>query len=173
MRAAATILRELAAVLPQAANDGAVALEQAMVRANRIFTSGAGRSGLMLTAFTNRLMHLGLSAHRVGDVTSPAIRAGDLLIVASRSGSTAGPLANAHIAAASGAAVVAVTADPLSPLAQCASATLVVASSPSVQPMGSLFEQALLLTLDAVVLDLMYELQETDESMRERHATME
>ncbi|AWE41992.1 SIS domain-containing protein [Actinobaculum sp. 313] len=115
MRAAATILRELAAVLPQAANDGAVALEQAMVRANRIFTSGAGRSGLMLTAFTNRLMHLGLSAHRVGDVTSPAIRVGDLLIVASRSGSTAGPLANAHIAAASGAAVVAVTADPLSP----------------------------------------------------------
>jgi len=36
-----------------------------------------------------------------------------------------------------------------------------------------LFEQVLLLTLDAVVLDLMRELQETDESMRERHATME
>ncbi|MBE6483279.1 MAG: SIS domain-containing protein [Actinomycetaceae bacterium] len=174
MKATGMILNELATVLPQiAGDDGAVALERALVRANRIFTSGAGRSGLMLAAFTNRLMHLGLSAYRVGDVTTPAIHTGDLLIVASRSGCTAGPLNNARVAAASGAEVVAVTADPLSPLAQCATTTLVIPTSPSAQPMGTLFEQVLLLTLDAVVLDLMRELQETDESMRERHATME
>ena len=43
----------------------------------------------------------------------------------------------------------------------------------SVQPMGSLFEQGLLLVLDAVILILMERLRLTSEEMYDRHARLE
>ena len=47
--------------------------------ARRVFVTGAGRSGLVARAFANRLMHLGMSVHVVGEVTTPAIERGDAL----------------------------------------------------------------------------------------------
>ena len=45
----------------------------AILSADRVFIAGKGRSGLQMKAFAMRLMHLGLSAHVVDDVTPPAI----------------------------------------------------------------------------------------------------
>ena len=76
-----------------------------------------------------------------------------------------------------------ITIDADSPIAANASIVLPIAApSPKVagdtgarsaQPMGSLFEQALLLILDAMVLVLMEKMGETAETMFARHAVLE
>ena len=64
-------------------------LADAILKAKRIFVAGAGRSGMMARCFVMRLMHMGLQAYMVGEVVTPGIAAGDLLLIASGSGETA------------------------------------------------------------------------------------
>lgn len=66
--------------------------------APRVFVAGAGRSGLALRMAAMRLMHLGLAVHVAGDATTPAISEGDLLLVASGSGTTAGVVQSVNTA---------------------------------------------------------------------------
>ncbi|MDT5127294.1 MAG: 6-phospho-3-hexuloisomerase, partial [Mycobacterium sp.] len=54
--------------------------------ARAVFVIGNGRSGLATQMAAMRLMHLGLRVHVAGEVTAPAIGAGDLLIAVSGSG---------------------------------------------------------------------------------------
>src|SRR5271155_1766031 len=110
------ILHELERTL--AAVSGAeVAVAQRMIlAANRVFVTGAGRTGLALKMAAMRLMHLGLVVHVAGEVTTPAIGPGDLLVVASGSGTTAGPVNAAAVAVKAGARVLALTATPASQL---------------------------------------------------------
>src|ERR1051325_2265476 len=93
--------------------------------ADRVFVHGAGRSGLALRMTAMRLMHLGLDAHVVGEVTTPAIRQGDVLLVASGSGTTGGIVQAARTAADVGARVLAVSTTDESPLSEVADTTLV------------------------------------------------
>ena len=105
-----------------------------------------------------RLMHLGLTVHVAGDTTTPAISSGDLLLVASGSGTTSGVVKAAETAAKAGARVAAFTTNPDSPLAALADAVVVIpaaqktdhGSSVSRQYSGSLFEQVLFLATEAV-----------------------
>jgi 6-phospho-3-hexuloisomerase len=59
-----------------------------LYRAERIFLAGSGRSGLAVRAFANRLTQLGKVAYMVGDVTTPSIQAGDVLLPMRRQQST-------------------------------------------------------------------------------------
>jgi 6-phospho-3-hexuloisomerase len=145
----------------------------AIVAAREIFITGRGRSGLVGGAFANRLAHLGKRAHVVGEATTPAISAGDLLVVCSGSGRTPGPLLNAQQAIEAGAQVWAVTQDPSSPLAAAAGHMVRIPAVPSSQPGASAFEQALLLFLDAVIVRLMARLGETEQTMLARHSRLE
>ncbi len=52
-----------------------------ILAAQRIACYGVGREGLMMKALCMRLMHLGLDAHVVGDMTTPPVGKGDLLLV--------------------------------------------------------------------------------------------
>ncbi|MBM3497448.1 MAG: SIS domain-containing protein [Armatimonadetes bacterium] len=157
------------------------ALVEAILAARGAFCSGQGRSGLMVKAFAMRLVHLGLNAHVVGETTTPAIGPGDLLVVATGSGRTRTTLAIVEAARERGARVACLTAHPASPIAQ-ASDLVVELHGPiawdaphgkSVQPPGSLFEQALLICCDAVVMSLMERLGTTEEEMRARHTKLE
>lgn len=56
--------------------------------ANKLFLAGAGRSGFMIRAFANRLMHLGYETYLVGETITPPAKEGDLLIIGSGSGET-------------------------------------------------------------------------------------
>jgi len=130
-----------------------------------------------------RLAHLGRSVQVVGDVTTRGIRHGDVLLVASGSGETRGILAMAQSAIEHGAKVGVITIFPKSSLARLAQCrVLVPAPTPksgqdnpetSIQPMGTLFEQSLLLTLDVMVMMLMEKLGQTSEQMFKRHANLE
>jgi 6-phospho-3-hexuloisomerase len=156
---------------------------QFLLDAKTVFIAGAGRSGLMIRSFAMRLAHLGRSVQVVGDVTTRGIGAGDVLLAASGSGETRGILAMAQSAAENGGKVGVITIFPESSLARLAACWVVIpAPTPksqqetpetSIQPMGSLFEQSLLVTLDVVAMMLMEKLGQTSEQMFRLHANLE
>ena len=49
-------------------------VEKYIMEADRIFVSGAGRSGFAARGFANRLMHLGYTVYFVGEPTTPRYR---------------------------------------------------------------------------------------------------
>src|SRR5680860_827298 len=71
--------------LRDASAETLVGAAERLHRAGRVFVLGAGRSCLALRMTAMRLMHLGLTVHVVGEVTAPAIAAGDVLLAASGS----------------------------------------------------------------------------------------
>jgi len=103
------ILNELTNTLAQVSEAQASAAIHAILTARRIFVTGASRSGLALKMAAMRLMHLGLTVHIVGEITTPAIAPRDLLIAASGSGTTPSVVLAAHTAAEAGANVLAIT----------------------------------------------------------------
>jgi 3-hexulose-6-phosphate synthase/6-phospho-3-hexuloisomerase len=153
-------------------------------KAQSIFCGAAGRSGMAIKGFAMRLMHSGRSAHVLGDVTTPSICSGDLLLIGSGSGST-GSLVNAAKKAKSiGARIALITIDPDSPIGEMADVVVKIpAPSPkaktaagaveSNQPMGSLFEQSMNILLDSLVVMLMHRHNLTSEAMFKRHANLE
>ena len=149
--------------------------------AGRVFVAGAGRSGLVLRMAAMRLMHLGMTVHVAGDSTTPAISSGDLLLVASGSGTTSGVVKSAETAAKTGARIVAFTTNPASPLAALTDALVVIpaaqktdhGSSVSRQYSGSLFEQALFLATESVFQTLWDNTDEPAEKLWLRHANLE
>lgn len=156
-------------------------LASQILHADRVFVAGAGRSGLVLKMAAMRLMHLGLTVHVAGETTAPAVRSGDLLLVASGSGTTPGAVRSAETAAAAGARVAAITADAQSPLAEAAGAVVVIpaarktdhGSAVSRQYSGSLFEQVLLLALEAIFQTLWDSADRPAEELWLRHANLE
>ncbi|OWR29603.1 6-phospho-3-hexuloisomerase [Saccharibacillus sp. O23] len=179
---AARIAAELAEAVRGIDPAQAEPFAEALDRAANVFTAGAGRSGMMARALAMRLMHGGSSAHVVGETTTPGIGPGDLLVIASGSGETRTLVPMAEKARELGAEVAVVTLKPDSTLAKLA--TLVVrlpGASKSredddyetIQPMGSLFEQTLLLFFDASVLRLMQRRGLDGGRMYGRHANLE
>lgn len=189
--------REVQEVLGRIDEAETAALVEAIDRADRVFLAGAGRSGLMMRAFAMRLMHLGLQAYVVGETVTPAVGPGDLLVIGSGSGETSSLRAAAEKAGKLGTELALVTIVPASTIGKLADVVLQVpAPSPkakpagagsegsgseslrggavaSVQPMGSLFEQALLLLLDGVLLALMERRGADSAGMFTRHANLE
>lgn len=149
--------------------------------AERVFVHGAGRSGLALRMTAMRLMHLGLEVHVVGEVTTPAVADGDVLLTASGSGTTSGIVAAARTAVDAGARVAAITTAADSPLADLAEAVLVVpaadkqdrSGSASAQYAGGLFEQTVVLLGDAVFHALWKRSGADADELWPRHANLE
>jgi 6-phospho-3-hexuloisomerase len=175
------ILNELERTLA-AVSEAEIAVAQRMIlTANRVFLTGAGRTGLALKMIAMRLMHLGLAVHVAGDATTPAIGPGDLLLVASGSGTTAGPVHAAEVAVKTGARVLALTATPASRLGTLAKALVVIPAAAkqdhggtiSEQYAGALFEQSVLLVMDAMFQALWHERGESAEELWKRHANLE
>jgi 6-phospho-3-hexuloisomerase len=175
------ILKELDSTL-SAVNEAEIAVAQRMIlSAKRVFVTGAGRSGLALRMAAMRLMHLGLTVHVAGEITAPAIAAGDLLIVASGSGTTAGAVHAAEVARKVGADVLALTTAPESKLGVLAQGLVVIPAATkqdhggarSEQYAGALFEQSVLLLTDAMFQTMWRGRGESAEQLWKRHANLE
>ncbi len=159
------------------------AFEKRLLAADNIFVTGLGRTGLMARGFAMRLMHLGRKVYHVGDVITPAISDGDLLVICTRTGRSRILKHYIDIARRPGAAVAVVTGNRKSVVAKGADCVLTVDDRPAlemrrkskgrVHPLGSLFEQALLVVLDQVVLSLMEDLELTEGDLASVHTTFE
>lgn len=156
-------------------------LAQLLQQAKRIFVIGAGRTGLMMKAAAMRLMHLGLTVYVTGETTTPAIGEGDVLIAASGSGTTSSIVKAAEKAHTAGAVVAALSTTKQSPLAAVAQTVLVIPAaqkqdfhgSITQQYAGSLFEQSVLLVMDALFQTLWTLSGTPPEVMWKLHANME
>lgn len=146
-----------------------------ITKAKHIFVAGAGRSGLMINAFANRLLHLGYSVSIVGEISSPHSQPADLLIISSGSGETLRLIEQAKLAKANQVNIALITSNIASSLAKLADCVITIPSGmlTSIQPMGSLFEQTSLILTDSMVLCLMAQQAETSQSMKARHADIE
>jgi 6-phospho-3-hexuloisomerase len=175
------ILDELRRTLTRVSEDQIEAATRALRSASRIFVTGAGRSGLAIRMVAMRLMHLGLTVHIVGETTTPAIAHGDLLLVASGSGTTKSAVASAEVARKVGANVLLITTAPTSLLGLLATSIIEIpaatkqdhAGTLSQQYAGALFEQALLLTMDAAFQQMWQQDGATAEQLYTRHANLE
>jgi 6-phospho-3-hexuloisomerase len=134
-----------------------------------------------MCAFAKRLRHLGFDAYFLHDSTIPKVESGDLLIVGSGSGETASILAIVEIAAAKGMHICLITSSETSSMRKLANVVFYIQASSklstnlnlSIQPMTSLFEQVLFLSVDTLVLMLRDQLGETNDSMKQRHNVLE
>jgi 6-phospho-3-hexuloisomerase len=147
-------------------------------RAKRIFVTGAGRSGLITKFFAMRLMHSGYDVHIVGEVVTPSIKAGDLLIIISGSGETEQLVSFARKAIATGARIVLISARPASTIGSLVSDLFQIGAPEHYcevkgMPMGTVFELSALFFLEAFVAHIIHEKGITEEEMRSRHANLE
>jgi 6-phospho-3-hexuloisomerase len=127
-------------------------------------------------------MHLGYRAFFVGETITPRIGKGDILVVLSGSGQTALTWELTKLGQQQGAlayGVIGVEDSPIGRTLDCkvclhgASKRVHPDRLWSVQPPGSLFEQAAFVMLEAIVLAL-YQRQGSDgRILRERHTNLE
>jgi 6-phospho-3-hexuloisomerase/3-hexulose-6-phosphate synthase/6-phospho-3-hexuloisomerase len=85
-------------------------LTRMLDNAKRIFVSGAGRSKLVGNFFAMRLVHAGYDVSVVGEIVTPSIKNGDLLIIISGSGETEQLIAFTKSAKKVGADIVLISA---------------------------------------------------------------
>lgn len=150
--------------------------------AKQIFISGVGRTGYIMRCFAMRLAQAGYKVYWVGDVNTPRAQSGDLLIIGSGSGET-GALKNyVEKARDLDLKILVFTTKKDSSLAMMADKNVYIHASAkyddcggkiSRQPMGALFEEALFITTEAIILELMEKDQIQEESMQRRHANLE
>ncbi len=176
------ILNELDFVLSKLNEKQVERLVSEIIKAKKIIIIGAGRIGLAARGFAMRLGHLGLLSFTTTDSTIPAIGKEDLLIVCSGSGETQAVYDLTAIGKKHQVKIFAITADPNSRIGRLADLVMVLPAPTkldkdnkliSIQPMTTLNEQCIMILFDALVLELMRELNETSESMWGRHSNLE
>jgi 6-phospho-3-hexuloisomerase len=174
------ILEEHRKVLLSVSTEETDKLLDAIAGAKCIQVFGMGRMKCAVRAFVMRLMHMGLDAHVVYDTTCPNLGPGDLLIV--NCACTTIGYTVMRFARRLGANVVAITANPRSKAAALCDFLVNLKGQvhggreyeiPSVQPMASLFEQAIFIYEDIVVQLLMKKLGITAAQMAKRHTNLD
>lgn len=174
-------IEEIRAVLLDGAAAEAEKLCDQLLGAHRIATYGVGREGLMMRALCMRLVHLGLDAHVVGDMTTPPLASGDLLVVSAGPGNFSTVSALIGVARSYGARTAVVTAQPDGAAPRSADAVIHLRAQTmaddrggkSVLPMGSLYEAVQLVFFDIVSILLRERTGQTMDGMRARHTNLE
>ena len=178
----AQILLEIKFVLSKVDQIQVDMLTKKILSSRRIIASGAGRVGMAVRCFVMRLKHLGLDAYILGDANVPALGQEDLFLVCSGSGETQTIYELTRIAQKNQAQIALITGNPESRMGKISntvlhinapSKTKTVDGFISIQPMTTLNEQCLFLFFDALVLRLMKELGESNETMWARHSNLE
>ncbi|WP_409300581.1 6-phospho-3-hexuloisomerase [Peribacillus sp. SCS-155] len=179
---ASEIVKELNRTIDLVAEDEAERLVNRILESKKVFVAGAGRSGFMAKSFVMRLMHMGLDAYVVGETVTPSIDQDDLLIIGSGSGETKSLASMAEKAKSLSASIAVVTISPDSTIGKLSDLAIKLPAKPkagtdsdynTIQPMGSLFEQSLLLFYDAIILRLMEQRGLESGVMYGRHANLE
>ncbi|HGJ65095.1 TPA: SIS domain-containing protein [bacterium] len=168
------ILSEISSILDQVDDESVQNLVETLIKADRIFVSGLGRSGLVARSFAMRLMHLGLKVLVVGDITTPAISKGDLLIVISGSGET--PIIKHVIERSkeSGATIFLITSKADANTISLSDQVIILPNvSEPILPLRSAFEASAYILLDSAVIMIMDKKNITQQDMMTRHSNLE
>lgn len=175
---------ELAETISTIDNEQVKILTSLIKEKKRIFVTGAGRSLLMLKGFAMRLMHIGFEVFIVGEVTTPAFLSDDLLIVATASGETKSLVSNAIRAKEYGGSVVVLTIFEDSTIGKIADQVVKIPAytdklpegeknKRGILPGGSMFEEAVLILGDSLIVELADEHEVDTSKAFENHANLE
>ena len=179
----ATALSELNGVFEKI-DDAAVDQALAMIaEAQKVVVFGGGRERLQIMGFAMRLYHMGLDVAVEGDMTTPPVGPGDLFIVTCGPGEISTALALLDVARKAGAKILFITAQPKGRGAAYADFVLTIPAQTmaddqgekksSVLPMGSLFEGALFVLFEVMVLKLRDLMAIDPAIMRANHTNLE
>ena len=172
------ILDKISSVLGATEDNYYQQLTDMLDSASRIFVAGAGRSGLVCKFFAMRLVHSGYDTSVVGEVVTPSIKKGDLLVVISGSGETEQLIAFTKKARAEGARILLICSKDSSTIGDMADATFQIGRSDQYgkvlgMPMGTIFELSTLSFLEGAISHIIHEKGIPEEVMRSRHANLE
>jgi 6-phospho-3-hexuloisomerase len=170
---------------------------QMVVSAKRVYVAGAGRSGFIAKAFGLRLLHLGYDVYVVGETITPALRAGDTMVVFSGSGETHSMVSIAGMVKDLGGTVGLITASSDSKISKIADCIVNLGDltgyyrkygspfevrqltgeyrsvSTAFAPLGTLFETLALVFSDAVISELIVVRKSEISDMQRRLANTE
>jgi len=176
-------LSELSAVLDDIDDSSFETACKMIGDANEILLYGCGREALQMRGLAMRLYHLGCNAGMVADMNAPPLRAGDLFVVSAGPGELSTVTALMQVAERDGAKILFLTAVADAPVTSMADHTLVIPaqtmatdqgdSTQSVLPMGSIYEGALFVLFEMMILRIQALLDVKPEVMRARHTNME
>lgn len=172
------IIDKISSILEATDNSYDGKLTQLLDSAKRVFIAGAGRSKLVGNFFAMRLVHSGYDVSVVGEIVTPSIKNGDLLIIISGSGETEQLIAFTKSAKKVGASIVLISAKSSSTIGDLADAIFAIGSADQYSkvlgmPMGTVFELSTLVFLEATVSHIIHDKGIAEEVMRERHANLE
>ena len=155
---------------------------KSLATSKNIICYGVGREGLMMKSLTMRLTHLGLNTYFVGDMNVPPATKEDLLLVSAGPGFFSTVDALVGVATKADCKTIVFTARPdrlnehtYDQVVHISAQTMAddLKNPNGVLPMGSLYEAALFLFFEIVIITLRELLQESAESMRARHTNLE
>jgi 6-phospho-3-hexuloisomerase len=164
-----------------------------IIKCKKIFLIAIGRVNLALQCFGKRLSHLGFDVELVGSLTEKPATKKDLLIVASGSGESVVPLQIAKKAKKIGCTILHITAAKKSSIKRLADFVVELkaptknktkfkinqslsdsaSKTKSIQPMSTLFDQALHIYGDIVSLQIIYKLKLNKINLWKNHANLE
>lgn len=163
-----------------------------LIKSQRVFVYGVGRSGLVGKAFATRLSHLKFDVFVVGETITPAVKNGDLFIAISGSGETNSVVISTESAKREGANIVAITSNTKSSLGKISDIALLVKGRTKLDvkrkdyvsdqilgkheplsPLGTLFEDTCQILLDGVIVELMQKLRKTEDDLARIHSNVE
>ncbi len=152
-------------------------------QAENIFCAAQGRSGYILRCFCMRLTHLGRQAFFAGETITPRIKTGDILVVLSGSGRTAYTAELIKLAKRAQAATYGVIGTKDSPMGRNLDHAVFLpvpsrnsrspSENPSIQSLGSLFEQAAFILLESILLEFVQKQGSDQRVLLERHTNLE
>ncbi|WP_170473223.1 SIS domain-containing protein [Ruegeria arenilitoris] len=175
-------ISELASVAREIDHDAIETACRMICEARRVVLYGCGREGLQMKGFAMRLFHLGFDVSVQGSMTTPPVGVGDLFLVSDGPGRLATVNALTDIARSAGTKVVLFTAEPDTKIASKSDCTVAIraqtmasdqGSDKSLLPMGSVYEGALFLLFEIMVLRLCDLTQADSTDIRARHTNLE
>lgn len=176
-------LDELGAVFDRVDQAAVTAAVARIAAAKTVVVFGGGREGLQIRGLAMRLFHMGRSVSVVGDMTTPPVGPGDLFLVTVGPGEISTALALMGVAKAAGAGILLMTAQPEGRCAALADQILVIPAQTmandeaeaarSFLPMGSLYEGALYVLFEVMILELRELLAVSPATMRANHTNLE
>jgi 6-phospho-3-hexuloisomerase len=159
--------------------------------ANRIFVMGAGRSGLVAKSFAMRLMHIGFQVYVVGEIITPAVTEGDVVVAISGSGNTRTISEFGTICKKLNVRLITVTSNRDSALGRLSDLTVVIDGQQknnhsreymerqlsgrhkSLMPLGTLFELTAAVFLDSFIAKMMVVRGVDEAYLKMRHTVLE
>ncbi|HID27099.1 MAG TPA: 6-phospho-3-hexuloisomerase [Methanosarcinales archaeon] len=170
-----------------------------ILKADKIFVMGAGRSGLVAKAFAMRLMHLGFNVYVIGETITPAANKKDVVIAISGSGETTSMVSLGKVTKEIGSKLITITSNKDSTLGKLSDNTMIIYTKDGrsesdyeysstgggylerhlrgeytkLAPLGTIFEITSLVVLDALIAELMYRTGKSEDDLILHHTKHE